>query len=169
MNQYSEKLRRSMSAKILIPGGPSVLSLSRETGISPASLSRWVRKYKGNGALFMTGGQRRPQDWSGSERFEAILATNNLKGAELGVYLRKNGLTSAHLERWKQEFINIVDSGHGKVGRKPKNQMEKALQKENKALKRDLRRKDKALAETSALLILKKKAREIWGIPEDEK
>ena len=42
------------------------------------------------------------------------------------------------------------------------------LIKENKVLKRDLRRKDKALAETSALLILKKKAQEIWGTPEDE-
>jgi transposase-like protein len=110
---------------------------------------------------------RRPRDWSGKERFEAILDSNSLKGNELGAYLRKKGLTTSHLEKWKQEFINSTEKS--KVGRPPKSPEEKLLLKENKALKRDLHRKDKALAETSALLILKKKAQEIWGTPEDEK
>ena len=50
---------------------------------------------------------------------------------------------------------------------KLRNEM-KALQKENEQLKKDLRRKDKALAETSALLVLKKKANLIWGDLEDD-
>ena len=37
-----------------------------------------------------------------------------------------------------------------------------------KELERELRRKDKALAETAALLVLKKKAQAIWGDREDE-
>ena len=44
----------------------------------------------------------------------------------------------------------------------------KKLQAENRALKKDLLRKDKALAETSALLILKKKADLIWGDFEED-
>jgi hypothetical protein len=35
-------------------------------------------------------------------------------------------------------------------------------------LERELRRKDKALAETAALLTLRKKAQAIWGDGEDE-
>lgn len=166
-HKYSEKLKHSMAAKILMPGGPSALSLSQETGISQTALSKWARFYKGKGISFMTNEARRPKDWSGKERFEAILTSNELKGPELGVYLRKNGLTTDHLEKWKKEFIR--GSENPKIGRPAKSPTEKALMKENKALKRDLHRKDKALAETSALLILKKKAQEIWGTPEDEK
>lgn len=165
MSQYSRKLKHSMASRILMPGGPSALSLSHETGISQTALSRWARTYKGKG-LIMSEKSRRPRDWSSEERFEAILTSNTLKDTELGEYLRKNGLTAAHLEKWKQEFIN--GTGRRKVGRKPNSPAEKELKKENKSLKRDLHRKNKALAETSALLILKKKAQEIWGTPEDE-
>ena len=166
MNRYSEKLKQSMAAKILMPGGPSALCLARETGISQTALSKWARFYKRKGIANMTRETKRPRDWTREEKFQAILDSNVLKGTELGVYLRKNGLTSTHLEKWKQEFISGQEMP--KVGRPSKSPTEKELIKENKVLKRDLRRKDKALAETSALLILKKKAQEIWGTPEDE-
>lgn len=165
MKQYSKRMQESMAARILMPGGTSALSLSLETGISQTALSRWARTYKGKGIVSMTAEPRRPKDWCSQERFEAILTANGLKEAELGEYLRKNGLTTAHLEKWEKDFINSTVKP--KAGRKPNSPAEKELKKENKELKRDLHRKNKALAETSALLILKKKAREIWGTPED--
>ena len=155
-----------MAAKILMPGGPTILSLSQKSGISQSSLWRWVQGYKKKGATTMTTKSRRPMDWTKEERFEAIVTTKALKGTELGVYLRKHGLTTSHLEKWHNEFIHSSDQP--KVGRKPNNSTEKELIKENKSLKRDLQRKDKALAEASALLILKKKAQMIWGNPEEE-
>jgi transposase len=142
------------------------LSLSQKTGISQGSLSRWVQQYKNKGITQMTDKSRRPLDWLPQERFEAILTTQALKENELGVYLRKSGLTTSHLEKWKQDIAKSISQT--KVGRKPKSSIEKELQKEVTSLKRDLHRKDKALAEASALLILKKKAQEIWGTPEDE-
>ena len=42
------------------------------------------------------------------------------------------------------------------------------LRARNKELERDLNRKDKALAETTALLVLKKKADLIWGTGDKE-
>jgi len=166
MKPYSERLKHSLAAKILTPGGPSALSLSHETGISQTALSKWARMYKFNGVERMKEEQRRPRDWSRSERLGALVNSHNLKGSALGVFLRKAGLTTAHLSKWEQEFT------HGthlpKVGRRPKDPEVKSLVRENKSLKRDLRRKDKALAEASALLILKKKAQEIWGKDEDE-
>jgi transposase-like protein len=167
MNQYSEKLKKAMAAKILMPGGPSALCLSHETGISQTTLSKWARFYKGKGIALMSNKPKRPRDWTGKERFEAILNSSKLSGNELGVYLRKHGLTSAHLEKWKQEIIDGFEKP--RVGRPPKTSTERELKKQVKALQRDLHRKDKALAETSALLILKKKAQEIWGTPEDER
>jgi transposase len=155
-----------MATKLLMPEGPTALSLSQKTGISQGSLSRWVQEYKNKGISQMTEESRRPQDWSPPERFDAILTSQTLKGNELGAYLRKNGLTSSHLEKWKLDFIKSTENP--KVGRKPKSTTEKELIKENKSLKRDLHRKNKALAEASALLILKKKAQAIWGDHEDD-
>ena len=43
----------------------------------------------------------------------------------------------------------------------------KKLKNENKQLALELRRKEKALAEAAALLILKKKADLIWGVDEE--
>ena len=45
---------------------------------------------------------------------------------------------------------------------------EQEYKKKTRNLEKDLRRKEKALAETAALLVLKKKVQEIWGEPEDE-
>ena len=51
---------------------------------------------------------------------------------------------------------------------RPQSEEVRTLKKENKSLKKDLNRKEKALAETAALLVLKKKAQEIWGGPEED-
>lgn len=166
MAKYSKKLKHSMAAKILRPGGPSALSLAGETGISQSTLSKWVREFKQNSGIIMGDIQRRPKDWSRVERFQAILDCDKLNPTELGHYLRENGLTSEHIKKWKIDFATSQSPG---VGRPAKSSDIKKLEKEKKDLKRELRRKDKALAETAALLVLKKKAQAIWGDPEDEK
>ena len=51
---------------------------------------------------------------------------------------------------------------------KKQSEAEKQLRKENSTLRKDLNRKEKALAETAALLVLKKKAQAIWGEPEED-
>ncbi|MBK7961775.1 MAG: transposase [Bdellovibrionales bacterium] len=84
--------------------------------------------------------------------------------ADLGAYLRREGLYTHNLEEWKAEFISIVNSSKKK--KKVKDERDKKI----KNLERDLLRKDKALAEASALLILQKKVNLIWGTDdEDEK
>jgi len=80
--------------------------------------------------------------------------------------LRSKGLLSTDLENWKKEFYSSQQKNKG--GR-PKLDPEVAkLKKREKTLERDLKRKDKALAEMSARVVLLKKSHEIWGLPEDE-
>ena len=80
-----------------------------------------------------------------------------------GEYCRKHGIYTHHLTQWKQAFMNM--NSHNKT---TKHQTEiKVLKAENKTLKKELHRKEKALAETAALLVLKKKVHEIWGADED--
>lgn len=166
MKRYSENLKRSLAAKLLAPGGKSALSLSKETGISQTTLSKWARIYKSYRSEILEQLPQSPKNWSLKDRFEALIKAATLKGEALGVFLRSKGLRSEHLEKWKKDFISGEEMT--RVGRKPKSSEVKKLEQENKELKHDVRKKDKALAEASALLILKKKAQMIWGDNEDE-
>jgi len=101
--------------------------------------------------------ERRPQDWTAEEKLNAILEYEKLNDEERGKYLRERGLHSIHIERWKEEIIKELKSS--KLNKKD------LRDKKIKELEKELRRKDKALAETAALLVLKKKAQDIWGEP----
>ena len=161
MAYYSEHFKRTMVKKMMAPNGSSATSLAREVGISQTTLSRWLREY----ATMESGGtvkQRRPQDWNIRERLEAIIAYEKLDEAGQGEFLRKRGLHEAHLEKWKEELIEGAKES-GKRARKSSPE-----QKRIRELERELHKKDKALAETAALLTLKKKADAIWGDPEDD-
>ena len=106
---------------------------------------------------------KRPEDWTAEEKLKALLEYDKLDEQHKGKYLREKGLHSVYLQRWQQEFVEAYASKKKKTrGGDPKQTRIKELEKE-------LRRKDKALAETAALLVLKKKAQAIWGDPEDEK
>lgn len=88
-----------------------------------------------------------------AEQLEHLLATSRLDDVKIGAYCREHGLYSFQLQQWKNEFMTNDNSQ-----KKRETQSElKALRIENKLLKKDLLRKDRALAETTALLVLKKK------------
>ena len=108
----------------------------------------------------MTKEEKRPQDWTREERLNALLEAAKLSDEELGAWCRQKGLHAHHLEKWRKEFAQEQP--------KTENATSKQLKKEIKDLKKELSRKDKALAETSALLVLKKKADAIWGSKEED-
>ena len=107
---------------------------------------------------------KRPLDWTPEERFQAVMETTNISGDELGAYVRKNGITLQQLKEWKADCIQAMG---GRPGRKPDTE-KRDLKRQIKELERDIRKKDKALAETAALLVLKKKVQEIWGDDEED-
>lgn len=158
-NRYSLEIRKAMVAKLVAPNAPTAVALARETGIHYACLSRWVREYKRAGSSFMTKGKR-PQDWTAEEKLEAIVATGQMDDQALGAFLRSKGLHRDHLEQWKKEVLGALEQT-AKSSQGPEAKKLKAVQKE-------LNRKDKALAEMSARVILLKKSIEIWGEDEDD-
>lgn len=164
MRKYSEVMKESMVKRIVSPGGLSALKLSKEVGIAHQTLSRWVKEY--GKSEEMEKKAKGVQSWSAEEKLEALLEAGYLEGEELGAYLRRKGLHSTDLERWRQETLEGLKSvGRGRPRKDPEIF---ELQKREKVLQRELRRKEKALAEASALLVLKKKAELIWGVSEDE-
>ena len=104
----------------------------------------------------------KPKKWTDLEKLRVILEASSLSGEELGAFLRREGVHLVQLEEWKEaarEAFNGAARGRRKTSQESK---------KIKSLERELRRKDKALAEVSALLILKKKADALWGDADDD-
>ena len=76
-------------------------SVAEEFGIGRSTLQKWLRDYRHDGAGPVTDREKRPQDWSGEERFAALLETRQLDEEERVGWCRGHGLHSHHLVQWK--------------------------------------------------------------------
>ncbi len=106
---------------------------------------------------------KRPQDWTAEEKLQAVIEAVGLPEAELGEFLRRQGLHEAQLQQWRDGVLAGLEQ-HPKRGSKKSSPEARRVRE----LERELARKDKALAEAAALLILKKKAQAIWGDEADD-
>jgi len=151
--EFSDELRESVVRKAL-SGEMTQEAIAKEFGLGRMTVQSWLRKYRALGVEGMDKRERRPQEWTAEERFAALMETHGLSEEELGVWCRRNGLHTHQLEQWRR------DATVGSAGNQRSNeQVElRRLRQENQRLRKDLRRKEKALAETSALLVVKKKA-----------
>lgn len=143
---------REQAVKKALAGQVSKRQIAEEMGVNLSTLQRWVREARKTGENSMPLQEKRPQDWSRTERLNALIESAKLSEEELGSWCRQQGLHTYHLEKWRKE-----------LSQEQSNSELKELKKEVNELKKELNRKDKALAETSALLVLKKKADAIWG------
>ena len=169
MARYSEEFKESIIQKMMPPNNVPVSQLVRDTGISDVTLYTW-RKIAVSKGVPVPGNGKNPDQWTAENKFAVIIETAALNEAELAEYCRKKGLFAEQIQQWKATFISSVSvqpESHPKH-RKALSDEHKKDKKIIKKLERELIRKDKALAETAALLVLTKKAQEIWGAPEDD-
>ena len=159
----SEEFRQAAVQKFHSRGSRSVRDIAKELGVSSYSVYYWARHYGMSHG--MKKADRRPQDWSAAEKLKAVIEFENLDESKRGEYLRREGLHSDHIAAWKKSMQAGLESGSGSQASRAEMTQLKAHAKE---LEKDLRRKDRALAETTALLVLKKKADLIWGTGDDE-
>lgn len=142
--------------------GRSLLEIAAKNKIGYSTLQKWLRDMRAGIPLSSKSGGT-GQRHGLEEHLGHLLATTNLDEKAVSIYCRERGIYSHQLMSWKEEIM---------LGLNSKKQAQhlkelQLLQLENKALKKDLQRKERALAETSTLLILKKKADLIWGKAED--
>jgi transposase len=165
--RYSDTIRARMLRRMVGPAGVTAHALARETGISHSALSKWLRQ--AGKVRVMAENDDRPggpppratagpqQERSAVEKLRAVVETSHLEGQALGEYLRGNGLHQAEVEQWRTEALAALE---GRKGGPPRPGPESRRVKE---LERELRHKEKALAETAALLVLRKKLNALWG------
>jgi transposase len=141
----------------------SLTDIGKQNNVSYSSLMRWIKAYQSGALVGGKSQNHKTNPINAESRLLHLLATASLDETELGAYCREHGLYSNQLSRWKAEFMTEPSNT------KPSKQHAElaALREENILLKKDLRRKEKALAETAALLVLKKKATFLWGEDED--
>ena len=162
---YTEAFRSKMVQRMLGPKAKSANALAEEIGIHQPTLSRWLRHARTlEGMVTEKKRKKKIQRWTSSEKLRIVLAASQLKDDELGAFLRREGVHEPDLERWRSTILAALDE----EGAKKKRRGPSPEAKELAAVQRDLRRKDKALAEVSALLVLKKKADAIWGVVDDD-
>jgi len=166
---YSESFKKKMISKMTGPNARSATSLSKEVGIAQATLSRWLRQAR-FGA--MTDDERadrgrRSKDrkrWTPAEKIRVVMEAASKSESELGALLRREGLHEAELSRFREEVLEAAAQG---MESKRRRRGPTPEQKKMRKLEKELKRKDKALAEAAALLVLRKKA-EAFFLPEEE-
>lgn len=162
---YSPERKEAVLRKMMPPHNRTIKKLAREEGISEATLFNWRKQAREKG-LLMPDGDSGPEGWTARDKFAAVLESAALNETDLAEYCRKKGIYPEQLSQWRRacESANDWDQENNRRLKSEK----KADRQHIRKLERELRRKEKALAETAALLVLQKKAQAIWGDPEDE-
>ena len=161
---YSPERKLAVLKRMLPPNAIAIRQLSQEEGISEATLYDWRAKARRKGQL-LPDADAGPEGWSSCDKFAAVLETASLNEADLGEYCRKRGIYPAQIVAWRAACEQANDWDRSSSARI--SQATKEEKKRVKDLERDLVRKDRALAETAALLVLRKKAAAICGDGED--
>lgn len=165
MPQYSEEFREQAVRKMMLPNAMSVAQVSRETGVSEQALYNWRNRFRHEGKA-VPADPSNPENWNGENKLAVVIETAVLNEAELAEYCRRKGLYAEQIARWREAAIAGAET------RRPLSAAERRElvqdRKKIRALQKELRRKEKALAEVAALLVLQKKARAIWGESEDD-
>lgn len=148
------------------PESISATSLSKEVGVPQGTLSRWLLRARtlpvmGGSSKKHKGGAKSPRQWTAEEKLRVVLEASDLSDEELGAFLRRKGLHESQLDEWRAAVIEVLGAQGSRKSRKSPEA------KRIRELEKELKRKDKALAEAAALLVLKKKAQEIWGDEDD--
>jgi transposase-like protein len=157
-SKYSEAFIEQALVKVYSRGDRTVRSVAEELNVSFHTLKNWMKRKVVDklGVTAING--KRPQDWSADEQLVALHETHGLSGEALYAWCREKGLFVHHLTSWRAAFCANEKAAPG-------TREIRTLKDENEKLKRELVRKEKALAEAAALLILQKKFRAFW---EDE-
>ena len=114
----------------------------------------------------MPGNGKNAVVWSSADKFGVVLETARMNEAELAEYCRGKGLFVEQIAAWR----NACQEANAHPADRTRDQREqsKSDRKRIKQLEKELLRKEKALAEAAALIILRKKAQAIWGDPEED-
>ncbi len=162
---YSRKIRESVIKLMLPPNSMSNAEIHNQTNIPEGTLEKWREELRRNGHAAPSSDSPAEQ-WSSRDKFLIVMETFTMNEADLSEYCRQKGLYPEQIKLW-QDACQQANGGVA-IDLVEASRIQKETEKELKAVRKDLKRKEAALAETAALLVLSKKAEAIWGRHSEE-
>lgn len=156
--------KEAILKKMLPPLSVSVAKLAREEGVCEKTLYHWRNQLKSQGQIVPSTSQK-PDEWSGEAKLAVVIETEPLSAIEISQYCREKGLLVEQVKAWRNACI--LGSAAEPMRAVAQNKQSREDKKRIKQLEYELNRKEKALAEAAALLVLRKKLRAYYG-EEDE-
>jgi len=138
---FSVAFKQKMIQRLTGKDAVSAMQLSRETGVRQQNLSRWLQEARSLPQVNPDPANQRR--WSVEQKARVVAEAANLTGEQLQTHLDRAGVQLVEFERWR---IALQDEGRAS----------NATSKRIRQLERELARKEKALAEAAALLVLRK-------------
>jgi len=157
MRRYSEAVKADVRRLMSPPHKQSVDWISEELGIHLATLYNWRKAWWLQGEV-VPSSEKDPEGWTAADKFTVVLESAGFNATELSAYGRERGLLPEQVDRGRQR---AQDANANEVltmaEKKGFEKLRAQDQQEIKQLKKELQRKEKALAEAAALLVLRKK------------
>jgi transposase-like protein len=155
---YSVEFKEQALSKVFHRGSRTVGSVADELNMNLMTLKNWMKGAAASARSDGSADARRPEDWSLEERLLALQQSHGLADEALNAWCRERGLFAHHLAQWRADFCTLGGAG----SRRENVQEVRELKHANVQLQRELNRKEKALAEAAALLVLQKKYRALF-------
>ena len=157
MARYGQAFKDRAVARLLPPESAAVEVVAREMGVGAVTLERWREHAQSRPA--------RGRAWTAAGRLEAVITTASMDEAGKSVWCREHGVYPGELDQWRTSAAAaLAEPEEARASPQATRQDKKRI----KELERDLLRKDRALAETAALLVLSKKVAAIFNKGEAE-
>ena len=163
MKLYSQELKDSLTARMLTPHNEPVPELARETQIPKDTLYGWRKAALGQVAV--TDPSPSTPALSSDAKFAIVIESSRLNAHELGEFCRTKGFFPQQVAAWRERCSAANAAGPSRADQEQSREQAREIRQ----LRGELQRKEKALAEAAALLLLQKKVQALWGEGEAEK
>jgi len=152
--RYGQAFKDRAVARLLPPESAALDVVAREVGVGAGTLER---------GAWREDAQSRPalgRAWTAGARLDAVIATAAMSESAKSAWCREHGMYPTELDKWRASATAALATPE-EARASP--QATRADRQRIKELERDLRRKERALAETAALLVLSKKVEAIFN------
>lgn len=156
MARYGQSFKDRAVARLLPPESAALELVSKEVGIASATLQRWSKSVQSMPA--------RGRAWTAPAKLQAMITTAALSEIDKNAWCREHGIYPAELDQWCASATTALAAPQAA---RASPEVTRQDRKRIKELERELLRKDRALAETAALLVLSKKVAAIYSWGED--
>jgi len=154
--RYEQRFKERAVARLLPPESGALEVVAREVGIGVWTLARWREEIQSKVAL--------ARSWTADARLDAVITAAALDAVGKSAWCREHGVFPADLDTWRATATAALGAcATTAAGTQGSPQDRRRI----KELERNLLRKDRALAETAALLVLSKKVAAIFNNGED--